>query len=71
VKGTVQAPIIEEIAEMRFLPPVPGLGDAQSQTLEIAVADAILGKKEPAAALKEQAAKATQLMQANLKKFGA
>ena len=56
---------------MKFLPPVPGLGDVQAQTLEIAVADAVLGKKQPADALKAAAAKATQLMEENLKKYGA
>jgi multiple sugar transport system substrate-binding protein len=71
VKGTTQAPIVEQIAEMKFLPPVPGIGDVQSQTLELAVADAMLGKREPAAALKAEAAKATKLMEANQKKFGA
>jgi multiple sugar transport system substrate-binding protein len=43
----------------------------QAQTLEIAVANAILGKQQPAAALKDAASKATKLMQANQKKFGA
>ena len=56
---------------MHFLPPVPGLGDVQAETLEIAVDDAVLGKQTPEAALKEAAAKATKLMQANQKKYGA
>ncbi|GAB3688834.1 ABC transporter substrate-binding protein [Angustibacter aerolatus] len=71
VKGTKQAPIAAEIAQLKFLPPVPGLGDVQSQTLEIAVANGVLGKQTPQAALKDAASKATQLMQANQKKFGA
>ena len=71
VTGASQGPIAKEIAQMKFLPPVPGLGDVQAQTLEIAVANAVLGKQEPAAALKDAAGKATQLMQANQKKFGA
>ena len=71
VSKTTQAPIVEEIAQMRFLPPVPGLRRHPGQTLEIAVADAILGKQKPEAALKEAAAKATKLMEANQKKYGA
>lgn len=71
VTGAPQGPIAKEIAQMKFLPPVPGLGDVQAQTLEIAVATAILGKVKPDAALKDAAGKATKLMQANQKKFGA
>jgi len=71
VAETTQAPIAAEIAQMKFLPPVPGLGDVQAQTLEIAVADAVLGKTPPAQALQDAAAKASQLMEANKAKFGA
>src|SRR3954454_15850466 len=71
VQNSTQGPIAKEIAQLKFLPPVPGLGDVQAQTLEIAVANAILGKQDPAAALKDAASKATKLMQANQKKFGA
>ncbi|MGZ4589265.1 MAG: ABC transporter substrate-binding protein [Actinomycetes bacterium] len=71
VQQTTQAPIAAEIADMKFLPPIPGLGDVQAQTLEIAVADAVLGKQDPAKALKDAASKATKLMEANQKKFGA
>jgi multiple sugar transport system substrate-binding protein len=71
VAELTQAPIAEQIESMRFLPPVPGLGDVQAQTLEIAVADAVLGKRSPAEALKDAAGKATQLMEANKEKFGA
>ncbi len=71
VTGSVQAPIAEQIDNMRFLPPVPGLGDVQTQTLEIAVANAVLGKQSPDEALTEAADKATSLMEENLKKFGA
>jgi multiple sugar transport system substrate-binding protein len=66
-----QAPVAEQIDSMRFLPPVPGLGDVQAQTLEIAVADAVLGKSSPADALKDAAGKASKLMEANKQKYGA
>jgi multiple sugar transport system substrate-binding protein len=70
VQQTTQAPIAAQIGEMKFLPPVPGLGDVQTQTLEIAIAEATLLRSSPAEALKDQAAKATKAMQANAKKFG-
>ncbi len=71
VQDTTQGPIAAQISTLKFLPPVPGLGDVQAQTLEIAVADSVLGKQQPAAALKSAASKASQLMEANKKKFGA
>jgi multiple sugar transport system substrate-binding protein len=70
VQKSTQGPIASQIQNLRFLPPVPGLGDVQAQTLEIAVANATLLKQDPAAALKDAAGKATQLMQANKAKFG-
>ena len=70
VTSMTQAPVAESIDTMRFLPPVPGLGDVQAQTLEIAVNEATLMKRSPADALKDAAAKATTAMEANLKKYG-
>ncbi len=70
VQQSTQAPIAAQIDKLKFLPAIPGVGDVQAQTLEIAVAEATLGKADPAAALRDQAGKATKLMQANLKKFG-
>jgi multiple sugar transport system substrate-binding protein len=71
VKNSMQGPIAEQIDNLHFLPPIPGVGDVQAQTLELAVADAVLGKRQPADALKTEASKASQLMEANKKKFGA
>jgi multiple sugar transport system substrate-binding protein len=70
VASSTQAPIAEKIDTMRFLPPVPGLGDVQTQTLEIAVNEATLLKRSPADALKDAAAKATTAMEENLEKYG-
>lgn len=67
---STQAAISEVVPTMRFLPPVPALGDVQAQTLELAVSDVILGRAAPADALSGAAATATTLMQANLAKFG-
>ena len=70
VSSTTQAPIADSIDSMHFLPPVPGLGDVQAQTLEIAVNEATLLKRSPSEALKDAAAKATSAMEANLEKYG-
>jgi multiple sugar transport system substrate-binding protein len=68
--GLVHAPIAEQIDNMRFLPPIPGLGSVQAETLEVAVANGVLGKQTPEEALKTEAQKATQLMEKNLEQFG-
>mgnify|MGYP006190267819 CR=1 FL=1 len=70
VQSTTQAPVAEKIDAMRFLPAVPGLGQVQSETLEVAVNEATLMKTSPADALKQAAEQATKLMAANLEKFG-
>jgi multiple sugar transport system substrate-binding protein len=64
-----QAAIAPAIPDMRFLPTVPGVPDVQVQTLEIAVSNAVLGRQAPQAALQGAAEQATQLLQANLRKF--
>ncbi len=65
-----QAALGEQVDSLHFLPPVPGLGDVQIPTLEVAVNEAVLGKTPPADALAKQAENATKLMQQNLEKFG-
>ena len=65
-----QAVIAEEIENMRFLPAVPGLGGVQTEALEPAVADAILGEAPPAEALEAAANKANQLLERNREQFG-
>lgn len=69
-RSSPQAPVAEAIDAMRFLPPVPALGEVQVQTLEVAVSEAVLGRAAPADALAGAARQATQLLQANLAKFG-
>ncbi|MFD1507369.1 ABC transporter substrate-binding protein [Georgenia yuyongxinii] len=64
-----QAAVAEAIPSMRFLPPIPALGEVQAQTLETAVSNAILGVNEPQAALAAAAEQASALMQGNLRKF--
>jgi multiple sugar transport system substrate-binding protein len=71
VKQSAQAPIAAQIQNLRFLPPVPGIGDVQAQTLEVAVANAVLGKGDARQLLKDAEAAATKAMESNRQKFGA
>ena len=45
VQSSTQAPVAKKIDAMHFLPPIPGVADISTQTIEIAVADAVLGKQ--------------------------
>ncbi|TNC20553.1 ABC transporter substrate-binding protein [Georgenia sp. 311] len=65
-----QQAIAEVIETMRFLPPVPGVGGVQTEALEPAIADAVLGNTEPGSALGTAAEQATNLMEENLESFG-
>jgi multiple sugar transport system substrate-binding protein len=67
---SVQYQIREQVDGLHFLPPVPGLGDVQMPTLEVAVNEAVLGKTPPADALSKYASNASKMMQENLEKFG-
>jgi multiple sugar transport system substrate-binding protein len=55
---------------MRFLPPVPGIGTVQTETLEPAVAAGVQGASTPKDALEQGAKKGDELMQKNLESFG-
>lgn len=67
---TAQGAIAEQIESMRFLPPVPGIGAVQAETLEIAVADGVLGTRTPDAAMTEATRSANQLLEENRATFG-
>ncbi|MFS0852038.1 ABC transporter substrate-binding protein [Microbacterium sp. 179-I 3D4 NHS] len=68
--GSVQEPIAEQIDALRFLPSIPGVGAIQADTLEIAVATAMLGNAPAGAVLDTEAARASAQLQANLERFG-
>jgi multiple sugar transport system substrate-binding protein len=68
--GSPQAVFADWLDNVHFLPPVPGLGDVQPQTLEVAVNEGVLQKTPVDQALSKAADNATKLMQANLDKFG-
>jgi multiple sugar transport system substrate-binding protein len=65
-----QAVIAEQIENMRFLPPVPGVGGVQTEVLEPAVANGVLGEEPPADALGGAASSANELMERNRESFG-
>jgi multiple sugar transport system substrate-binding protein len=65
-----QGVIAETIDSMRFLPPVPGVGTVQTESLEPAVSEVILGNAEPEARLGTAAEQASELMKRNLESFG-
>ena len=68
--GLPQEAIAATIDSMRFLPPIPGIGGVQAETLEIAVADGVQGTTTPSDALKKAAGTATKLMADNKASFG-
>jgi multiple sugar transport system substrate-binding protein len=67
---SVQYALNDYLENLHFLPPVPGLGDVQPSTLEVAVNEAVLQKTPPEEALSKYAGNATELMQDNVAKFG-
>ncbi|GAA4605094.1 multiple sugar transport system substrate-binding protein [Actinoplanes octamycinicus] len=66
---TEQAAIGTQIDYLQFLPSTPGISDAMA-TVDTAVNEAILLRKEPGKALADAAAKAGQILEANRKKYG-
>ena len=66
-----QAALAEQVDYVHFVPPVPGIGDVQVGSFDIAVNEAVLLKKEPKAALDEAAEKADQLLAENREKYQA
>jgi multiple sugar transport system substrate-binding protein len=49
---------------------VPGIGEITAPTFELAVNEAVLGKKSPKQALDDATQKANELLAANKKKYG-
>ena len=66
---TEQAAIGTQIDDLHFPPSVPGIPDALA-TVDTAVNEAILLRKEPGQALADAAAKANQILEQNRKKYG-
>jgi multiple sugar transport system substrate-binding protein len=66
----VQSIAAKELDYVKFPPAVPGIGGITAPTFELAVNQAVLGKKDPKAALDEATKKANDLLAANKKKYG-
>jgi multiple sugar transport system substrate-binding protein len=64
-----QAAIGTQIDNLHFPPSVPGIPDALA-TIDTAVNEAVLLRKEPGKALADAAAKADQILEQNRKKYG-
>jgi multiple sugar transport system substrate-binding protein len=66
----VQNIAAQQLDYVKFPPAVPGIGEVTAPTWELAVNEAVLGKKSPKAALDEANSKANELLAANKKKYG-
>jgi multiple sugar transport system substrate-binding protein len=65
-----QATLAQQTSYVHFPPALPGWGDVQHETLELAVQEAMLGKKDPKKALDDAAKKAQGLLKENASKYG-
>jgi multiple sugar transport system substrate-binding protein len=70
-KNMPQSALTDQIENFHYLPSIPGIGDVNAQTLELAVSEAVLGRQTPQQALDQQAARADDILASNAEKFGA
>jgi multiple sugar transport system substrate-binding protein len=66
----VQNIAAQQLDHVKFPPAVPGIGEITAPTFELAVNEAVLGKKSPKQALDDATQKANELLAANKKKYG-
>jgi multiple sugar transport system substrate-binding protein len=69
-KSMPQSVLAAQVNNFHYMPSIPGLGDVNVQTLELAVSEAVLGRQTPQAALDQQAARADGILASNAEKFG-
>jgi multiple sugar transport system substrate-binding protein len=69
-KDSVQAALAEQTENLRFLPPVAGLGEVTPETIEVAVAEGVLGNAAPEEALSSAQTKAQQLLEEVQQRYG-
>lgn len=65
-----QKTIADAIANMRFLPSVPGIGGVQGETYEVAVSEGVLGTKDIKTALEEAQKNANIRLEENRAAYG-
>jgi multiple sugar transport system substrate-binding protein len=66
-----QPTFAKELPYVHFTPPVPGIAEVRLETLDPAINEAVLLKKEPESALDEAAKQADQLLKENRQKYQA
>jgi multiple sugar transport system substrate-binding protein len=66
----VQNIAAQQLDYVKFPPATPGIGEVTAPTFELAVNEAVLGKKSPKEALDDATSKANELLAANKKKYG-
>lgn len=64
-----QATFAEQVSYLNFIPPIPGVGDVQTNAVDLAVNEAVRLKKSPKEALDGAASKADQLLEENKQKY--
>ena len=69
-KEMPQSALAGQINNFHYMPSIPGIGDVNAQTLELAVSEAVLGRLTPKEALDQQAARADEILASNAVKFG-
>ena len=70
-KLEAQSALAEQVPDLRFPPPVPGITDVRESTLDIAVQQALSGARPVREALSDSAKRANQLLRENREKFKA
>lgn len=65
-----QATLAEQIDDLVFLPAVPGIGDVGGE-FDKALNEIVLGQKDVKATLDNAVARATKILESNVKKYGA
>jgi len=68
-KKMPQSALAPQINNFHYMPSIPGIGDVNAQTLELAVSEAVLGRLTPKQALDQQAARADEILASNAVKF--
>ncbi|MCF6523843.1 ABC transporter substrate-binding protein [Streptomyces sp. JJ36] len=69
VASLPQIALAKDVDVFHFVPPVAGVGDVQVKALELAVQEAVLGRKSPAGALADGVRTADKLLAQNKQKY--
>lgn len=64
-----QSTLAEQVPDLKFVPPVPGIGDVETNAFDVAVNEAITLKKSPQQALDDGVNRANQFLEENKQKY--